>query len=205
MEQILKGDIEPLSIMMEDDLLAASYQNQSCLRCYDHMAKSSDLLSYKWPSMNILEVGGGTGGATVPLLRALTGQSPGRESTPRLQRYDFTDVSSGFFEKAEELLEPWSGLINFQKLNIEMDPQAQGFQKSSYDMILASHVLHATSRMDETMQNVRSLLRPGGRLLLVEITRPRLHTSLLFGTLPGWWLGKISRISKLLLINLALT
>ncbi len=192
MEQILKGHKEPLSIMIEDDLLYAFYQDKSFQRCYDHMAKFSDLLGHKSPGMNILEIGAGTGGATVPLLRALTGQLPGRGFTPRLQRYNFTDISSGFFGKAEKLLEPWSGLVQFQKLNIEIDPKAQGFLNSSYDMIVASQVLHATSRMDETMQNVRNLLKTGGRLLLAESTQSRLHATLIFGTLPGWWLGKIS-------------
>ena len=205
MEQILKGDTEPLSIMMEDDLLYAVYQDKAYLRCYDHMARFTDMLGHKSPGMDILEIGAGTGGATVPLLRALTAQSPGQESTPRLRRYHFTDISSGFFEKAEELLEPWSGLVNFQKLNIEMDPQTQGFSNGSYDMVVASQVLHATSRMDETMQNVRNLLRPGGRLLLVEVTHPRIHATLIFGTLPGWWLGKISYLSKFSLVDQALT
>lgn len=40
------------------------------------------------------------------------------------------------------------------------------------------------------MKRVKTLLTPGGYLILTEITVPSLCTSLIFGTLPGWWNGK---------------
>lgn len=185
---ILKGEVEPLSLMMEDDLLYSLYQSaEGMRRNYVEMAEYVSMLTYKKPDMNILEIGAGTGGATLPLLKALDERGVRHQ---RLWRYTFTDISSGFFENAKSLLEPWEGSINFQQLDIEKDPQAQGFEVGIYDLVVAANVLHATRRIDDTVRNVRRLLRPDGKLLLLEGTRPALYGSLIYGTLPGWWLGK---------------
>ena len=66
----------------------------------------------------------------------------------------------------------------------------QGFAEGSFDVIIASLVLHATRNLDRTLQNVRKLLKPGGYLLLLEITEnEQMRFGILFGGLPGWWLG----------------
>lgn len=185
---IMTGESDPLQLMMEDDLLYKVYQNKGSVNCYAQMANFVSMLSFKNPGLRVLEIGAGTGGATVPLLQSLAGSN--RDRCTQLERYDFTDISSGFFDKAEQLLMPWNGLVNFQKLYVEKDPIMQGFEPESYDLIIASNVLHATRFLNDSVRNLRRMLKPGGKLLLVEITRPKLHNNVIFGTLPGWWLGK---------------
>lgn len=51
-------------------------------------------------------------------------------------------------------------------------------------------VLHATKNLHKTLSHVRKLLKPGGKLLLLESTKDRLDTQVTFGALPGWWLGE---------------
>ena len=80
--------------------------------------------------------------------------------------------------------------MTFKALDIEKDVVAQGFSSHSYDLIVANLVLHATKRLEETMQNVRRLLKPGGYLLLLEITNnDQMRFGFIFGGLSGWWLG----------------
>ena len=50
--------------------------------------------------------------------------------------------------------------------------------------------MHATKNLAATLRNVRSLLKPGGRLLFAETTIDRLDVCLIFGPLEGWWLGE---------------
>ena len=51
-------------------------------------------------------------------------------------------------------------------------------------------MLHATAHVAETLRNARALLKPGGFLLLVEITGTAImRTTFCVGGLPGWWLG----------------
>ena len=110
---------------------------------------------------------------------------------PQFSSYVFTDISTGFFEKAQTRFKAWGKLISYRPLNIEEDLKAQGLDEyETYDIIVAANVLHATSSMDHTMRQVNKLLKPGGKLILVEAApRCRVSSGFVFGLLPGWWLG----------------
>ncbi|KAK4149349.1 KR domain-containing protein [Chaetomidium leptoderma] len=128
-----------------------------------------------------------------PRLQALSKLSEAGLNTAPFERYDFTDISSGFFQgiqAAREQFAEWGDLINYTSLNIENDVVEQGFSEKSYEVIIAAQVLHATKSMAATMRNVRRLLKDRGKLLLVETTRDTVDGHLIFGTLPGWWLSE---------------
>lgn len=79
--------------------------------------------------------------------------------------------------------------MTFSLLNCEKDPLEQGYEAHSFDVIIASNVLHATEFLERTMSNVRKLLKPGGYLCLLECTGHLERTGFLMAGLPGWWLG----------------
>ena len=156
--QILRGEIPPLQILMSDNFLHDFYQSGiGTKQHYAQMTWCVDQLAHKNPDMKILEIGGGTAAAALPVLQTLGG-SGGTE--PRFESYTFTDISVGYFEKAQKKLAPWIPYMNFAKLNIEEDPVTQGFEEGGYDMIVASNVLHATRSIGKTLQNARKLLKP---------------------------------------------
>jgi SAM-dependent methyltransferase len=130
--------------------------------------------------MNFLEIGAGTGGATLPLLQALTGPEG-----LLLDRYHYTDISSGFFQQARTKFSEWDDHLDFQILDISKDPLEQGYSAASYDLVVASNVLHATPILDTTLANIKKILKPGGRLALIEVTRVTAAVNTIFGTLPG--------------------
>ena len=72
-------------------------------------------------------------------------------------------------------------------LDIERDPQEQGFESGAYDIVIAANVLHATADLRQTMTNVSRLLAPGGLLVLAEAVKTELWTNLTFGLTEGWW------------------
>lgn len=84
----------------------------------------------------------------------------------------------------------WEDLISYTKLDIEKDTASQGFEDGTYDLIIACQVLHATKNMEKIMLNVRRLLKPGGKLMMVETTNDTFDVQIIFGTLPGWWLSE---------------
>ncbi|KAF2123089.1 hypothetical protein BDV96DRAFT_681663 [Lophiotrema nucula] len=181
---ILAGKIDALTLLMEDDLLYRAYQDDSTTRCSTYLIQYLKHLTFKEPNMRILEIGAGTGGSTIPLLAALsTGDAPFASS------YYFTDISAGFFEQAKASLSRWSDLITMKTLDIEKDPCDQGFEEYSFDLIIASNVLHATRRISNTLGNVHKLLKPGGRLALTELIENNSFYRMTFGLLPGWWSG----------------
>ena len=186
LEAILVGDSDPLSLLLEDGLLARLYtEDLAAQRCFIHLVDYVRHLIFKNPNMKVLEIGAGTAGMTLPLLQSLSS-----EGELIFDRYDFTDVSSGFFEDARQRLRKWVGTICYSKLDIGKDPIQQGFVGGSYDLILAYNALHVTASIDDAITNARKLLKPAGRLILIEITRLVSYVNMIFGLLPGWYMGK---------------
>lgn len=185
--QIFRQDVEPLALMTHENLLENYYTSAVGIpRTYAQITRYIAMLSHKNPNLNYLEIGAGTGGATVPVLKGLT-ISDAPQTQPLLQSYTYTDISSYFFERAAEKFADYAQFMNFKKLDVEHDPEAQGFEPASCDVIVAANVLHATSDIQRSMTHVRKLLRPGGQLILLEMTNRLLAASVIFGTLPGWW------------------
>lgn len=184
LRSILTGDVDPLTLLLEDQLLYRVYQDDCTKKCNAHLAAYLAALTFKHASMRILEIGAGTGGSTIPLFEAL---SPDGQAFSRL--YEYTDVSSGFFEQAKLGLKKWKDLITMRTLDIERDPIVQGFEEHSYDLIISSNVLHATHNLDDTLSNVHRLLKPSGALAFIELTRSNQFYDMTFGLLPGWWSG----------------
>ena len=182
---ILRGEVDALSILLQDDLLDRIYLEDSSLnRCHSQLAKYVQLAKFKTPGIRILEIGGGTGSLTVTLTEVLFGVT----ATRNAGKYVFTDISTAFFTRAESKLEKFKGFIDYRKLDIEIPPKEQGFEIGSFDLIVASNVLHATREMKQTLAHIRSLLKPNGRIAIVEITKPSLRLGF-WACLPGWWRG----------------
>ncbi|KFY28180.1 hypothetical protein V491_00592, partial [Pseudogymnoascus sp. VKM F-3775] len=138
----------------------------------------------------ILEVGAGTGSSTAAMLDGLSQSSDGEKMTSRIETYTFTDVSSGFFEKAQEKFKAHKNILEYRTLNVEKDVSGQGFELKSYDFIVAGNVIHATADIKKSLTNLQRLLKPGGKLILHEgIRQDYLWSGISFGQLPGWWLG----------------
>lgn len=132
--------------------------------------------------MNILEIGAGTGGATKRIL----------EHCPQFFTYTFTDVSSGFLESANEVFSDHKDRMIYKTLDCGYDPVTQGYTEESYDVVVASLVIHATPNLEVTMRNTRRLVKPGGFLVVAEGSnngQPHGTGGFIFGPLPGWWLG----------------
>lgn len=82
--------------------------------------------------------------------------------------------------------------VAFNVLDVEKDPVQQGYAEGAYDLVIAFSVLHATSHLERTLRHTRKLLKPGGYLLVGEANnsiQPGSLPGVIFGTLPGWWLG----------------
>lgn len=105
----------------------------------------------------------------------------------------YTDISPGFFEKAQERFADYASVMKYKKLDLEEDPVPQGFEEGSYDVVIAGNVLHATSDLAQSLRSVRRLLKPGGKFIMVEITNPQsARENFIFGLLSGWWLRALS-------------
>ncbi|MFE4512976.1 SDR family NAD(P)-dependent oxidoreductase [Kitasatospora sp. NPDC056783] len=136
-------------------------------------------LTRHWPAgrpLRVLEVGAGTGGLTAALLDVLP---PGRT------HYTFTDLSDTFFPRARARFAGHDTIVH-RPLDLDRDPESQGYRPGSYDLVVAGNVLHATARLRESTGRVTRLLTEGGHLVAVEThTLDRLLPC--FGPLRSFW------------------
>jgi acyl transferase domain-containing protein/NADPH:quinone reductase-like Zn-dependent oxidoreductase/SAM-dependent methyltransferase len=186
--KILQGDVDPLGLLFQGDL-AKNYYLEINARLSGQFAKLMDILAHKHPGLKVLEVGAGTGGTTAHVINPLLVHGQEEHGTPRCSRYDFTDISPAFFEKAQGDFKDYSSRMKYKVLDIEKDVLMQGFEAGAYDLVVAANVLHATKHLDITLKNVHALLKPGGRLVLLEQTGDFGRGGFAFGLLPGWWLS----------------
>ncbi|KAF9630911.1 reducing type I polyketide synthase [Lasiodiplodia theobromae] len=178
---ILSGHVDPISILVEDGLLTRYYsQSLRGQRTASQVQRVLQLFAVQTPGARILEIGAGTGALTRVCLPSLDARV----------HYDFTDICPELFSMTREQLGPVAASLAFRTLDIEADLAQQSFEPASYDLIIANQSLHTVHDLDAAMQNVRKLLKPGGRLLAVETTRPTPDIKLTFGILPNWWLSK---------------
>ena len=184
--KVMRGELQPLSLLLEHQFFDNVVRWD---RSSSQIAKLIDLYSFTNPRARYLEIGAGTGACTHHVLNALSGVSHDSRH-PAFVSYDFTDISVGFFEAARRRFEAWGSLINFRTYDADMDAGEQGFGVETYDVIIASHALHAVKNIGRSLLQVRQLLKPGGKLIFAETTSDRPENQLVFGMLPGWWAGE---------------
>ncbi|KAJ5279937.1 hypothetical protein N7478_005309 [Penicillium angulare] len=120
------------------------------------------LLCHSRPSLSILEIGGGDGSFSSNLLRLLTSDKQYSYS-----QYTWSDIGNIKATIQERLADYPS--LHFQSLDITKDPIEQGFQPKSMDLVIASELERLPScSLVSALKNVKSLLVPGGRLLIRE-------------------------------------
>ncbi|KAI1619299.1 KR domain-containing protein [Exophiala viscosa] len=181
-QAVFNGTTEPLEFLMADQTLTQlyNYMDGGCDRSAFMQASG-----HSNPKLRILEIGAGTGGTIATILSNLQSRDGGHLM---YSNYTYTDISAGFFLAAKDRFKSWPN-IEFATLDISQDPEAQGLKTASYDLVLATNVLHATPNLHETLANVRKLIRPDGRLLLQELSAACKCWNFVMGVLPGWWLG----------------
>ena len=187
LKEVLQGSMDPLQLLFSDPALTTGFYEEvnSTSRGYKAAARFLEASSHKNPAQNILEIGAGTASTTTTLLPAITSAS----GVPRFNQYVFTDISPAFLASAQQQFATQEGM-QYQVLNIEKDPFEQGFESEQFDLVIAAAVLHATADLTTVLTHVRKLLKPGGKLLIMEPTVPQhILTAFAWGMLPGWWLG----------------
>lgn len=129
-------------------------------------------------AVRILEVGAGTGSLTNEVLKVLP---------PDRAEYVFSDNGPLFLQGAKDKFAEDYHFVDYSLFDCEKDPVDQGLEAHSFDIVLASNVIHATADLKDTLGKLRRCLAPEGILLFVEVTWRRPSLDNVFGLLPGWW------------------
>ncbi|MGC9539621.1 amino acid adenylation domain-containing protein [Streptomyces sp. UG1] len=111
--------------------------------------------------LRVLEVGAGTGASTAGALAALDGLPV---------EWRFTDVSPFFLDRARERFGP-DPRLRYGLYDVDGDPAEQGLTANSFDVVVCAGVLNNARDTAAALAALRSLLVPGGLLLVTEPTR----------------------------------
>ncbi|KAK1140467.1 putative Hybrid PKS-NRPS biosynthetic cluster [Aspergillus melleus] len=179
---LIRGESDQLEHIVKDDLLARFWTEGLGIEVANtSAARLIKQISHRYPSMNIAGIGIGSNGAAEVVLDSLG-------ST--FKSYTYTDLSTSFFEKAKIRFPKISHKMVFRSFDIKKSPSDQGFEPRSYDLILVSNVAYSARDIGQALQNIRSLLRPGGYLVLLEMTEQEAsRIRFILGGLSGWLQG----------------
>ncbi|MGD9212712.1 MAG: beta-ketoacyl synthase N-terminal-like domain-containing protein, partial [Desulfobacteraceae bacterium] len=188
-QEILQGRVAVTDVLFPNssmELVEDVYRGSNFTRYFNKMVAQSvemycKAVSRKQEKISILEIGAGTGGTSKSVCPAIV---PFAENL----RYVYSDISSAFLLHGEKTLAGKYRFLEFSILDIEKAPNLDTMPVQGFDLIIAANVLHATKRIQNTIRNVRSLLKPGGWLVLSEVTAVQNWATLTFGLLDGWWL-----------------
>ncbi|KAH7312659.1 S-adenosyl-L-methionine-dependent methyltransferase [Stachybotrys elegans] len=177
---IAEGRLDFLKLLLPDLLLPRFHEwandRTELGPLFSTLAKSK-------PGLKVLEIGSGFGGTTT---RALKGFKS--EEGKGYDSYTWTDINPMFVKTAEQRFAA-NEAMDFRLLDIGKDPKEQGFEEGAYDLILASNVLHAVPRLDDTLEYTRKLLKPDGVLFLQEMCPPGKYLDFIVALHPVWWIG----------------
>ena len=169
---------------MQNDYLAKLFSSGAFVKqAYTQLQHLIDLLTHKNPTMRILEVGAGTGGATSAVLYTLVAGSSFR----RFEKYVFTDSAAWCVSDAKAKLGEYGSALDFQTLDVLQDPVSQGFEEHSFDLVIAAGCLTQLGSAEKGLEHLHRLLKPTGSLILVERTGSTTAAELLSRTLSGKW------------------
>jgi len=189
--EVITGKTDPIELIFPErewDAIVDYYVSGYSFKKYnDLVQKALRLVLKKLPperTLRVLEIGAGTGGMTQAVLPLLPADRT---------EYVYTDMSPMFLMKAQRRFSRY-GFVQYQILDIEKDLAGQGIEPNSFDLIIASDVLHATRRLSVTLSHVREALASEGLLCMLEVTCTPLYLDLIFGMTEGWWLYEDTEI-----------
>jgi acyl transferase domain-containing protein/short-subunit dehydrogenase len=158
---IVRGMAQPSKLLAKDGMLSRLFsEGIGYLEANTNLAILVSQLSHRYPHMRILEIGASGGAVTRSVLKLISGN---------YTSYTCTDVTNDTLP--EELLDDHAGRLNFSTLDIQKDPELQGHSDGTFDLIIASNSLNTAGSITDALVNCRKLLKPGGHLVLRELSK----------------------------------
>ncbi|KAH7330434.1 reducing type I polyketide synthase [Rhexocercosporidium sp. MPI-PUGE-AT-0058] len=183
--RVVLGEVKLLDLLHEDDSLLGEYIREEIesSRSFKELSCYLEALIHKHPGMNILEIGAGSGTYTRILRKTMVPQP----ASPLYTSYEFTELDKNLLEQAKATFHQETNM-KFHVLDIEKSPSSQSFKDGSYDIVILTTFKPGS---EQGLQNARGLLKPGGKLVIIEkLSEDNLVKRLvasLPGLIPEWW------------------
>ncbi len=160
---VLQGKTNPLELFISSDApltplfmskfnITANCQYASVLK----VVKAIQNVSKEQP-LNIAEIGTRSGSFTEFISQNLDFSNT---------TYTYLDTSSYFIEQKKSNVE--SSDIKYSTFDMEVSPYEQGTDTHTYDIIIADNTIHRSSNVNTALDNIKSLLKGNGILIVIE-------------------------------------
>ena len=120
------------------------------------------------PGEAVLDLAAGTGDITLRLAKRMRGKGAGADIEGRLVS---SDINAAMLKIGEERLtnKGWLKNLEFVIANAEALP----FESNSFDLITMAFGLRNVTHQDKALAEMARVLKPGGRVLVLEFSRPK--------------------------------
>ena len=173
---VILGNLESDCSISLNGLVDAYFSTTSDdLGLFNPLHKWLALAIHKNPSMRVLEIGPSQGTTFNPLASTLAAAGL------HLHHYEYSLVSSEMLAEVQLRLKNLGELFTSYLLDLESDASLQGFDEPPYDAVIALYLLEAPSSSTNGLQNLKRLLKPGGKLILFGSATSRLRTRFMHG------------------------
>ncbi|MFE1037060.1 amino acid adenylation domain-containing protein [Streptomyces sp. NPDC058807] len=197
--EMLRGSTSPLKLLLTDTghTVTNALYADNAVSVLSNTALAEAVRAYAdgrgddTRPVRVLEVGAGTGATSAEVLTVLAGKPV---------RYLFTDVSTYFTKRAEERFRQHTG-VEYGTYDIDGEPGPQGIETGSVDVVVAANVLHDAKDAAWTLTRLRSVLSPGGLLVLLEGTLNSRQQTVTVGLIEGLAQDRVERRLPLLSVE----
>jgi hypothetical protein len=94
-------------------------------------------------------------------------------------------MSDAFLTRAARKFSAYP-FVRYGLFNLEKGPAEQGYPEHAFDLVVAANAIHATRDLGAAIDHVKTLLAPGGVLLLYEVTSHLPWFEMSVGLIEGW-------------------
>lgn len=166
-KELLTGQVDVSQLLLKEDYLSpndflrtlpgAEYRDEMTMAILQHIVEKQ----VTGNKVRILEIGARNIAFTKETIEALAGSD---------YEYTCTDTSVFYLNNAKELLERYENIV-YQRFNPDEKPVDQGGKVQYYDVIIAANSLHRCKDLNSSLEYVKSLLKAGGLLVVLETTK----------------------------------
>ncbi|KAI0170256.1 polyketide synthase [Pestalotiopsis sp. NC0098] len=179
--ECLDGRADPIQIIFGSpesrDIISGMYGQSPINVVWIRLPAKSHLQTAIHEPLKIFEIGAGTGGTTAKIIPVLLELGVPIENT-------VTDISSSLVAASRRRFKQYDW-VKYRVFDLEK-PVSEDILGSQH-IALSTNCIHATSNLVDSTSRIRSLLRPDGFLIMLEMTQKLAWIDLTFGLLEGWW------------------
>ncbi|KAF2262720.1 ketoacyl-synt-domain-containing protein [Lojkania enalia] len=132
------------------------------------LATIVELIAFKHPRLHVLEINVGQRSVAETILKSSVIRTSGDILMPLISHYDFTDPSVEALSSMKEKLQNHDLKMSFSTLDISKDPGRQNFEPGAYDIVFASSLGCSDNGLDIVLENIRTLLKQHGKLVMTD-------------------------------------